>query len=153
VKHLVIAALALGFLFAAAPASAAGDISPADQKMLHDYTLTMDKVKGLQAAMADSEKAGPAVAEEAKSIGNDAQSLTEMKTKLAAHPTLLAIYSKHGLTADDAVLMPFVLMSAGIAAQYPDAAKELTGQTSPQQIAFMKAHEAELKGMKLGGGE
>ena len=150
-KHIIVAALALAFLCAAAPASAAGDISPADQKMLHDYTLTMDKVKGLDAAMADCEKAGPAVAEEAKSIGSDSQSLTEMKTKLAAHPTILAIYSKHGLTADDAVLLPFVLMSAGIAAQYPDAAKELADQTSPAQIASMKAHEAELKALKLGG--
>jgi hypothetical protein len=51
------------------------------------------------------------------------------------------------------VLMPFVLMSAGIAAQYPEAAKELADQTSPEQIAFVKAHEAELKGLKLGGGE
>ena len=150
-KHIIVAALALAFLCAAAPASAAGDISPADQKMLHDYTLAMDKVKGLDAAMADCEKAGPAVAEEAKSIGSDSQSLTEMKTKLAAHPTILAIYSKHGLTADDAVLLPFVLMSAGIAAQYPDAAKELADQTSPAQIASMKAHEAELKALKLGG--
>ncbi len=148
-KHILIAALALGFVFAAAPALAADDLSPADQKMLHDYSMTMDKVKGLEAAMADSKKAGPAIAEEAKSIGNDSQSLTEMKTKLAAHPDLLAIYSKHGLSADDAVLMPFVLMSAGMAAQYPDAAKSLAGQTSPEQIAFMKAHAAELKGLKL----
>ncbi len=148
-KHIVIAALALGFAFATAPASAADDLSPADQKMLHDYTLTMDKVKGLEAAMADTEKAGPAVSAEAKSIGNDAQSLTEMKTKLAAHPQVLAIFAKHGLTADDAVLLPFVLMSASMAAQYPDAAKSLAGQTSPEQIAFMKAHAAELKGLKL----
>jgi hypothetical protein len=148
-KHLAVAAFALSLLFAAAPAPAAEDISPADQKQLHDYTLTIEKVKGFTAAIAEAEKAGPALDANPKDIGNDSKDFAEMKAKLQAHPKLFALFTSHGLTADDTVLMPFVLMSAGIAAQYPDAAKELAGQTSPEQIAFMKAHQAELKALGI----
>ena len=52
-------------------------------------------------------------------IGNQSQSLGEMEAKLKADPKLFAFYTKHALSADDAVVMPFVLMSAGVAAAYP----------------------------------
>jgi hypothetical protein len=146
VQRLLITALTLGFLCLAAPAPAQ-DLPPADQKAVHDYTLSMDKVKALQAAIAESEKTG--ADEGGPENGGDATNLAAMKAELQAHKQLFAILTKHGLSADDAVMIPIVLMSASAAALSPDMAKQLAGQTSAEQIAFVKAHQAELNALSL----
>jgi hypothetical protein len=68
-----------------------------------------------------------------------------MQDRLADIPPLAALYRKHGLTATDVVIMPAVLLSAGMAAQMPSLASKFSDQTSPAQIAFYKAHAAELQ--------
>ena len=127
------------------PAAAAGDdLSPTDLNALKSYTLSMDKINAMQAAMDDAKKV-PALMEKQKSAGDDAKSIAEMEARVNAMPQAIAIYRKHGLSAHDAVVMPFVLMDAGMAVSYPSAAAKLSDRTAPAQVAFYKQHQAELK--------
>jgi hypothetical protein len=138
------------FAVCSIPATAGSDISPADKKALHDYTLSMDKVKGMGAAMADLHKAGAgdsSLAAQAKAIGDTSKSVGEMIGRVNANPKLMAICRAHGLSAADFVLMPFALMYAGMAVAYPSAAGKLADETSPAQIAFYKQNQAALTSM------
>lgn len=142
-----------------ASAAMAGDMSAADVKKIHDYTLSMDKIHAMQAALADFkalEKKDPAFKAEAEADDgddNDHDSIAQLEAKMDKHPRLIAIYRKHGLSDADIILMPLALMGAGVAVQYPKAAASLADQTSPQQIAFFKAHQAELKSMSWDAGK
>ncbi len=133
-KNLVKLVCAVLLVVASGAAQASGDLSPADNKALHDYTLSMDKVKAMQAAMDDYKAAAakdPSLKDQTKDIGNEAQSIAQMEARFQANTRLMTIYSRRGITAADAVLMPLTLMSASVAAQYPAAAAKLTAQTSP----------------------
>ncbi len=138
----------------AAPALGKGsDLSPADLNALKSYTLSMDKVKAMEAAMNDVNKV-PAL-KNSKGAASDSKSLAEMEAKINAMPQAMAIYRKHGLSAHDAVVMPFALMDAGMVVAYPSAAASLGDRVSPAQVAFYKQHQAELKKINwlFGGGE
>lgn len=151
-KSLVRVALAVSALLFTLPAAAAGDLDPASAKAMREYVLTMDKVNGMQAAM-DEGKKNTATMKGMKSVGDDAKSIAEMEAKLNAMPPAMALYRKHGLSAHDAVVMPFVLMYAGMEVAYPSAAGKLAQYTSPAQVAFYKQHQAELKKLSwLNGG-
>ena len=143
------AALAL-----ASPALAKGsDMSPADLAALKNYALSMDKINAMQAAMDDAKKM-PAMDKQMHGVGDDAKSIAEMEAKLNAMPAAVALYKKHGLSAHDAVVMPFALMDAGMCVAYPSAAPKLADRVSPSQIAFYKQHQAELKKVSwVSGGE
>lgn len=144
------------FTLAARTAYAANDLSPADKKAMHDYTLSMDKVKAMQAAMDDFNTMAtkdPSLKAQTKSVGDDSKSIADMEGRFQSNSRLMAIYARHGITAHDAVLMPFVLMYAGMTAKYPEVGAKLSDETSPAQVAFFKAHEAELKKTRwLSGG-
>jgi hypothetical protein len=131
-------------------ALAAADLSPADKAAMHNYTLSMDKVKDMQAAMDDANAQmakDPSLKAQAETAGNDSKTLAEEIARVQANPKLMAIYARHRLSATDAVVMPFVLMYAGTAVAYPSTAAKLSDELSPAQIAFFKAHQAELKKM------
>lgn len=151
-KFLVRAALVASALVMAQPALAKGDdLSPADLNALKSYTLSMDKISGMQAAMDEAEKAGKS--QKMHSVGDNTNSIAEMEAKLKGMPDAMAIFAKHGLSAHDVVVMPFALMDAGMCVTYPSAAPKLADRVSPAQIAFYKQHQAELKKMKwLSGG-
>jgi hypothetical protein len=143
-------AVAAGALLAAQPALAGSDLSPADLNALKSYSLSMDKVKAMQVAMDEAQKAGM---ENKMSASSDSKSLAEMEAKLKAMPGAMTIFARHGLTAHDVAVMPFVLMDAGMCVLYPAAAPKLADRTSPAQIAFYKQHQADLKKIKwLSGG-
>lgn len=137
----------------AVPAVAASDLDAASLNALKSYTLSMDKISAMQAAMDDAKKI-PALMEKQKDVGDDAKSIAEMEAKLNALPQAVTIYRKHGLTVHDAVVMPLVLMDAGVAVSYPSAAAKLSDRMSPAQVTFYKQHQLELKKMSwLFGGE
>ena len=135
-------------LAVAAPALAASDLSPADKKAMHDYTLSMPKVQAMGAALDDFRKmqnADPSLEKQANHMGADSKSIAEMESKVASNPKMMAVYRAHGLTAADAVIMPFVLMYAGMIVEYPSTGAKLSDETSPQQVAFFKQNEKALK--------
>jgi hypothetical protein len=148
-KNLLKIACAALFVVVSGTAYAADDLSPADKKAMHDYTLSMDKVKAMQAAMDDFNATAakdPSLKAQTKSVG-DSKSIADMEGRFQSNSRLMAIYSRHGISAHDAVVMPFVLMYAGMIVSYPTAGAKLSDETSPAQVAFFKAHQAELKKM------
>ena len=148
------AALAAALLLSASTTVLAksADISPADLAQLKSYTLSMDKISAMQAAMDDAKKSG--MDKKMTSSNDNAQSLAQMEANTKAMPGAMAIFSKHGLSAHDVVVMPFALMDAGMCVAYPSAAPKLADRVSPAQIAFYKQHQAELKKMAwLSGSE
>jgi hypothetical protein len=137
------AAIAVSF---AGLAQAKDDLSPADKAGMHSYVLSMDKIKGMNDAMKDFEALGKADHSfDMKYIGDQSKSFAEMESKVNANPKVMAVLRKHGLTAHDMVFMPFVLMYAGMSAEYPSAGAKLTDETSTAQVTFYKAHKAELE--------
>lgn len=151
-KAFVRAALIASALAVSSPALAGDDLSAADLNALKSYTLSMDKVNGMQAVMTEARN-NAALQKGMKSVGDDSKSIAEMEGKVNANPQLAALYKKHGLSAHDAVVMPFVLMDAGMCVLYPSAAPKLADRTSPAQVAFYKQHQAELKKVSwLNGG-
>jgi hypothetical protein len=146
-KYRILMSIALAAVLSA-PAFAGNDLSPADKKTMHDYVLSMDKVKAMGAALDDfrkMEKADPSLAKQTQGFADDAKSLAEVEAKIAANPKMMAVYRAHGLTATDAAVMPFVLMYAGMIVEYPQTAAKLSEETSPQQIVFFKQNEKALK--------
>jgi len=130
------------------PAFAAADLSPADKKAMHDYTLSMPKVQAMGAALDDFQKmskSDPSLNKEAHNVGDSSKTIAEMEAKIASNPKMMAVYRAHGLSPADAVLMPFVLMYAGMIVEYPSAGAKLSDETSPAQIAFFKQNEKALK--------
>ena len=149
-KSVIRAAFAAAMLFAADPALAKNELSPADLSALKGYTLSMDKINAMQAAMDEAEKSGKH--EDMTKVG-EAKSVAEMESRLKAMPGVMAVFTKHGLGAHDVVVMPIALMDAGMCVAYPAAASKLADRVSPAQITFYKQHQAELKKVKwLNGG-
>jgi hypothetical protein len=150
---------AAALVFVAAQAQAAGHMSAADNKTLHDYVLTMPKVKAYETAtenLTTAAKADAALkAEGDKASEEPDKTFADIKAKFAHHPRLYAFYAKQGLSVDDAVLIPLTLMSACTVAQYPQIAAKMADSVSPGQVAFCKQNMAALKSMKFfsGGGE
>jgi len=140
-------------LFAPMAALAKGsDISPADLSQLKSYTLSMDKINAMQAAMDDAKRDG--MDKKLNSTSDNAQSLAQMEANVKAMPGAMAIFAKHGLSAHDVVVMPLALMDAGMCVAYPSAAPKLADRVAPAQVAFYKQHQADLKKVKwLSGGE
>lgn len=146
------AALAALVLSAPAALSKGEDMSPADLNALKSYSLSMEKVKAMQATMDEASKV-PVMEKQMHGVGDDAKSIAEMEAKLSALPQAVALYKKHGLSAHDAVVMPLALMDAGMCVLYPSAAPKLTDRVSSAQVIFYKQHKAELDKMKwLSGG-
>ncbi|HEX2590940.1 MAG TPA: hypothetical protein VHL34_05570 [Rhizomicrobium sp.] len=150
-KH-ILAGLFASALLAATPAFAKDDLSAADLASLKSYTLSMDKLNAMQAANDEIAKV-PGLAEKAHHVGDNAKSIAEMEAHFNALTQAAAIYKKHGLSAHDAVVMPFAVMDAGMVVMYPSAAKSLGDRTSPAQVAFYKAHQAEIKKIEWASGE
>jgi hypothetical protein len=136
----------------AIPAFAAHD-DPAGDKALHDYVLTMPKVKSYEAATEALEaavKKDPALQSEAEKSGDEPDAtIADIRAKLDHHPKLFAFYANEGLSKDDAVLLPLTLINGVSVVQYPQIAEKMQAVVSPDQIAFCKAHLEELQKMKF----
>lgn len=132
---------------------------PAGEKAMHDYVLTMPKVKAYDAATnaADAAmKADPSLkAELDKSDNEPDKTIADLRAKMDHHPRIFAFYAKQGLSKDDAILTPLSLMSACTVAQYPQIAAKMASSVSASQIAFCKANLPALKKMRFfaGGSE
>lgn len=151
-KSLTAGLLLAAALLVAQPSLAAkSDMDPASLNALKSYSLSMNKVTAMQAALDELSKL-PA-GKQQHNIGNDSKSIADMEAKLNAMPEAMAIYKKHGLSAHDVAVMPFALMDAGMAVAYPQVATKLSDRISPAQVAFYKQHQAELKKVKWLNGQ
>jgi len=146
------AAAAFAVLFAA-PVDAAKDDDPAGAKALHDYTLSMDKVKRYEAAMESLQAAGgadPSLKTEGEKMSEEPdRTLADIEAKFDRHPRVYALYAKQGLSKLDAAALPIALMDAITVVQMPQIGPKMADRVSDAQLAFCKAHMAELKATKF----
>jgi hypothetical protein len=150
----VAAAVALALSFSL-PALA-DSLDPATAKRLHDYVLSMDKIRAMQAATDELNKAAASDPSLLKVSGNQANAptLAVSIAQLKANTRVIAFYQRHGLSADDVCMIPFVLIDAGMATQYPNVGKSLSDRVSSAQLAFYKQHADEMSKMTwLTGGD
>lgn len=151
-----LASLLLFGLLAAIPASAAHE-DPAGDKAMHDYVLTMPKVKAYETATealdAAIKKDSALQSEVEKSEDEPDATIAQIRAKLDHHPKLFAFYAAEGLNKDDAVLLPLTLINGVSVVQYPQLEEKMKAVVSPDQIAFCKANLEELKKMKFFQGD
>ena len=125
-------------------------------KALRGYVLTMDKVKHFGAAVQAAGAAmnsDPSLKAEAHQIGGGPQAtLAQIETNLKNHPRVMAFYARQGLNELDAIAIPITLIGACMAAQAPQLAAKMANRVSDAQIAFCKAHLAELRQMHFVNG-
>jgi hypothetical protein len=140
---------ALLALLIGAPAMAGED--PQGDKIMHDYVLTMPKVKAYDAAVVAlyaAQKQDPAFKAESDAMTKEpSDTVAQLRDKMDRHPRVLGYFQKQGLTRDDAALLPFVLLDACSAAQDPQPTEDPS--ISPQQIAFCKTNQAELQSLRM----
>jgi hypothetical protein len=68
----------------------------------------------------------------------DTDTVAQARAALKARPRVFGFFQKSGLSVDDVVLIPRVLLAAAIAAEFPAAADA----ASPAQVAFVKQNRA-----------
>ena len=116
-----------------------------DEKAMHDYVLTVDKMQKYGGLMKKVQQSNgdPAVAAEMQKITDVDAYNVEKADMMAKSPKLMALFGGTGLTPRDFVLIPLTIMSAGTVAQNPSAAATMPYIT-PAQVQFYKDHKADL---------
>lgn len=121
-------------------------VSPqgSDDALMKAYVLEPAKVNGYLTAgeaLAAARKTDRTVAADLEAMKEeDTETVAEARAALKARPRVLGFFQKAGLSLDDVVLIPRVLLAAGVAAEYPAAA----GAASAAQIAFVKQNRPML---------
>lgn len=136
---------AVATLVALAPLSsfAQSGFSPADSAVLKAYVLDAGKLNRFIAgltALAMAKQTDDAIAEEYERMqGEDGTSLAQLRAKLARHPLIFAFFQRQNLTQDDAVLIPLVMTTAGVALAVPG---QMADAVSPAQVNFVRSNAA-----------
>jgi hypothetical protein len=116
-----------------------------DDALMKAYVLDLGKVKGYLSggeALVVARKADRAVAADLQAMEEaDTETVAEARAALKARPRVLGFFQKADLSLDDVVLIPRVLLAAGVAAEFPAAA----GAASAAQIAFVKQNRPLLE--------
>jgi hypothetical protein len=150
--------LAAAILFAAAPAVAADkpDNDPG-YKIMHDYVLTMPKVKAYDTAygaLLAATKTDPSLkADLAAASSENDQTIAATIDKMNKHPRVYAFFQKQGLSKMEASLLPLILMDACTASQYPSMIPQLADRMTPAQADFCKINMATIKTMHFFGAQ
>lgn len=114
-----------------------------DQVTQRGYVFSLDLIQRYATAMK-ALKAAEAKDPALKAIAEqEADSPAAGIAKLKAHPELFAFFKAQGFTERDAVLLSVAIVEASFAAGEHDLSA--FPAVSPQQAAFMKAHDAQLR--------
>ena len=131
--------LALGVIAVASIAIAA----PAHAQAPAQYELTMDNMKKLATAMQALKN------KDSEVEMNDDDSLDQTVAKIKGNAAAMAALQKAGMSPRDYVLTLTSYLQAGmvVAAQKVDATYKTPPDVSAKNVAFIKAHRAELEQM------
>ncbi len=150
--HLLAAAALV-----ATPALAAHEAPDPGAHLMHDYVLTLPKMKAYDAAYgalttaAKTDKSLQAEIEAASSEHDP--TIADTIGKMDRHPRVYAYFQKQGLNKMEAALVPLILMDACTGAQYPQILQTMGDMVSQPQIEFCKANMAALKGLHFFSGK
>lgn len=129
-------------------------ISAADVQSMSGYALSMDTlgkyaraIAAMDAACKDDRRLQEQAEESAMHPG---ESLEQAIKRVGKSPLVARYFQPAGLEARDVVLLPIVLIGAGAVVEMGADASKLPG-LSAAQVAFYRAHQAELKRMQLRG--
>ena len=132
-----IAATVAVFLMTLVPAFAAAQKdSPAEEKRIMSYKLTVENVRKAADATAKAKAAG------VKDDGSGTKSLDEAIRALDADPKLKPIFAAAGISAKDYWMTVNALLHASMAGALPPEAVPAEAQPN---IAFLKANQKELE--------
>lgn len=126
-----------------------GDPAPEDTAAIHDYVLSMARVKAFAAAYADYDKnkdsKDPALAAESKKLeAADVSMIKKAQMIETSCPLMNAWIKSHGMTAREFMVLPMTLITAGIAQVAIDQGGKPPAWVNPANIQFLKEHKAEL---------
>ncbi len=123
-----------------------------DLAEMEHYTLTMEKATRYAEAVNDLgtlAKSNPKLA--SKMEGDSDESLAAAERRIAVHPEIVTVLTKHGFTAHDFVLFGFVLFQSAFAeetakANGVDPAKMAAdAHVNLANMTFVSQHKAELE--------
>jgi len=118
-----------------------------DEQAMHDYVLTVDGCQRYGQAMQKVQgmQQDPAVAAEMRKVQDANVYNVEKAAMIEKSPKLAAAFKTLGISPRDFVLIPLTVMSAGVAAQYPDRAAKTMPYVTSQQVQFVKDHKDDLE--------
>jgi hypothetical protein len=128
------------------------DLKPGEVHALHGYVLSMDKLQRYALATNALKRAihdDLVLSDEVKQLaGEPEDTLSDLRARLDHHPTVLAFFTKQGLSADDVVLLPITLMGAAMAVPIKDPDR-YPPSINPLQVQFVATHKQEIDNLHL----
>lgn len=148
---------AAAVLLLATPALADAIDNDPSVHIMHDYVLTMPKLKAYDAAysaLIAATKADKSLESDlAKASAENDQTIAQTIGKMDHYPRVYAFFQKQGISKMEASLVPLILMSACTVAEYPTAQAGLVKEVAPSQAAFCKANMAQVKALHFFSGK
>ena len=144
---IAAAMLALAAMTPGPRAQAAAD--GVNQKQLHDYVLTMDKITklaGAQKELDDLQKSNPAMTKDMSSQDSSGKSIDQMAQGLAKYPPVIAILKKNGFGAREYIVATMTLIQVGTAVgfkkagTYKEYPPEMLKLVSQANLTFVEQH-------------
>ena len=123
-----------------------------DEPAIHDYVLTMDKIKKyaeVSKKLEAASKSDPALAAEMKKIEDADVYNVDKAAMIEKSPRVATALTSNGITARDFVLTPMTAFTAAIGIAAEDAKKQPPAYINPVNIKFVRAHKDELEKLNL----
>jgi hypothetical protein len=144
------AAAALVFSTALLPLAAAEQKKTApdpDEAAVHDYVLTVEKAQHYADVMKKFQQSppDPAAAAEMQKINQANVYNVEKAAMMEKSPQIMAAFKALNLAPRDFVLIPLAVQTASFAASAPNNGGAAFAYVNPANIAFVKAHKADLE--------
>lgn len=125
-----------------------------DEAAIHDYILTMDKVRNYAAVgkkLQVAASADPVMAAEMKKVEDTDVPNVEKAALIEKSPHTAAFLKANGMIARDFVLIPMTVITAGIALSGQDGKGKPPAFVNPANIQFVREHRGELEKLDLFG--
>jgi hypothetical protein len=123
-----------------------------DQPAIHDYLLTMDKIKkyaDVAKRLEAAAESDPAMAADMKKIEDADVYNVDKAAMMEKSPHLAAALKSNDIAARDFVLTPMTAFTAAIGIAAEDAKKQPPAYVNPSNIKFVRDHKEELEKLNL----
>ena len=118
-----------------------------DETAMHDYVLTVDKAERYADVVRKFQtmRPDPATAAELQKINKADVYNVEKAAMMEKSPQIMAMFKQLNFTPRDFVLIPLAVQTASFAASAPNGGGAAFAYVNPVNIAFVKAHKADLE--------
>src|ERR1700730_1409238 len=123
-----------------------------DEPAIHDYVLTMDKIKkyaDVARRLEAAAKSDPALAAEMKKIEEADVYNVDKAAMIEKSPRGAAALTRNGISPRDFVLTPMTAFTAAIGIAAEDAKKQPPAYINPTNIKFVRDHKDQLEKLNL----